>query len=56
MEKLSKQQLINWLLDQIDMEWSCVEDLELTEGERNDFGRGKIKAWENLLHELGYGK
>ncbi|WP_180953457.1 hypothetical protein [Bacillus sp. T33-2] len=49
---IKKQNLINWLCHQIDMEWSCVEDLELTEGEENQFGRGKIAAWEQLLKEL----
>jgi hypothetical protein len=34
---ISEEKLIGWLVDHIDMEVSCYEDLEMTEGERNDY-------------------
>lgn len=49
---IDKQILSNWLHDQIEMEMSCIEDLEITEGEENTWGRGMVKAWEMLLEEL----
>lgn len=44
--------LTNWLHDRICDEISCYEDLEMTEGVRNDFHRGKVKAFEDVLEEL----
>lgn len=44
--------LTNWLHERIDDEISCYEDLEMTEGVKNDFHRGKVKAFEDLLEEL----
>jgi hypothetical protein len=49
---LNKQWLLNWIYNQLDMEISCMEDLEMTEGEPNLFCRGRISAWELLLKEL----
>jgi hypothetical protein len=49
---INKQRLVNWLHDQIDMEISCIEDLEITEGEENLFGRGKLAAYEQMLKEI----
>jgi hypothetical protein len=49
---INKQNLINWLHDQIDMEWTCVDDMEITENEEYTWGRGKVAAWEQLLKVL----
>jgi len=49
---LKVQSLINWLHDRIEMEVSCYEDLEMTEGLRNDFHRGKEAAFEELLKTI----
>jgi hypothetical protein len=49
---INKQSLINWLHEQIDIEWTCVDDMEITECGEYTWGRGKIAAWEYLLKEL----
>jgi hypothetical protein len=46
---ISEEKLIGWLIGHIDMEVSCYEDLEMTEGERNDYHRGKADAFQELL-------
>lgn len=46
---LNGNALNNWLHKQIEDEWSCIEDLEMTEGVENKFLRGKVAAYEEVL-------
>lgn len=49
---MNMQKLFVWLNDQLDADMSCYEDLELTEGIRNDYHRGRASAFQEMLNLL----